>query len=78
MFIGLASGGKEVAAPLIDEPPEKVWQELEELISTYANPATGYTARRAMQSKDDPSDFDQLARFGEWDITDTPDKGPVG
>ena len=78
VFIGLASGGKEVPAPLTDEPPEKVWQEFEELIASYADPETGYTARRAMHSKGDHGDYDQLARFGEWDITDDPDKREVG
>jgi hypothetical protein len=43
----------------------------------YADLTTGYTARRAMHSKDDQSDYDQLSRFGEWDITDDPDKGEV-
>jgi len=78
MFIGLASGGKEVLAPLEDEPPEKVWQAFEALITAYATRDAGYTARRAMHSKRDQGDYDQLARFGEWDITDDPDKREVG
>ena len=78
IFIGLASGSKEVAAPLSEEPPEKVWQEFEALITRYAAPTTGYTARRAMRNKDAASDYDQLARFGEWDITTNPDKSGVG
>ncbi len=78
IFIGLASGGKEVAAPLTEEPPEKVWQEFETLITKYSAPTTGYTARRAMRNKDAASDYDQLARFGEWDITTDPDKSEAG
>lgn len=77
VFIGLASGGKEVSAPLDEHPPETVWQEFEALMTRYADPATGYTARRAMHSKDDQGEYDQLARFGEWDITDDPDKEEV-
>lgn len=71
-FIGLSSGGKEESAPLDTEPPEKVWREFQQLIAAYMDPAKGYTARRAMHATRDKGDYDQLARFGEWDITDDP------
>lgn len=74
VFIGLSVGAPEIDAPLDEEPPSRIWAKLTELIETYFSPATGYPARRAMKSKDDVSDYDQLARFGEWDIMDTPDK----
>ena len=77
VFIGLASGGEEIDAPLDKEPPDKVWKEFETLIASYFSPETGYTARRAMHSKRDHGDYDQLARFGEWDITDAPDQSGV-
>ncbi len=35
----------------------------------------GYTARIALFSKSDISDYDQLSRFGEWDTTRYPDPG---
>jgi double-strand break repair protein AddB len=73
VFIGLAEGVPEIEAPLSEETPAKIWAELTELIEAYLSPATGYPARRAMQSKDDISDYDQLARFGEWDIVTSPD-----
>ena len=41
------------------------------LITAYARPGQGYTARRAMESVHDPSRYDHLSRFGEWDLTDT-------
>ncbi|WP_120499996.1 double-strand break repair protein AddB [Roseovarius sp. EL26] len=78
VYIGLASGGKEVDAPLLDEPPEVTWDKLKMLISAYSETETGYTARRAMHLKRDYGNYDQLARFGEWDITDDPDKSRVG
>ena len=78
VFIGLGSGGREVSAPLSEETPEAVWAAFETLIAAYADPATGYTARRAMHSKRDYGEYDQLARFGEWDITDDPDAAEVG
>lgn len=77
-FIGLSSPEKPVSAPLADEPPAKVWAEFEELIAAYMDPSMGYTSRRALQSKQDAGDYDQLARFGEWDITATAKKEKVG
>jgi double-strand break repair protein AddB len=77
VFIGLGSGGKEAAAPLETEPPEKIWAEFHTLISEYLSPGKGYVSRRAMFTKNEHGDYDQLARFGEWDITDDPVKEPL-
>jgi len=77
-FIGLGSTPKEVFAPLDEEPPDQVWSEFKELISAYSVPHKGYVARRAMHSSEDRGDYDQLARFGEWDVTDPPDESEVG
>ena len=71
-YIGVGSARKEQPAPLDEEPPEKVWQEFDALIRAYFNPQQGYTARRAMFKEADKGDYDQLARFGEWDATQTP------
>lgn len=70
VYIGLGGEGRELPAPLDDEPPAKVRAELAALIAAYRDPAQGYAARRAMQRKADVGEYDQLARFGEWDITD--------
>ncbi|MEI4260733.1 double-strand break repair protein AddB [Roseovarius sp. D0-M9] len=72
VYIGLGAEPSETPAPLEDEPPGKVWQGLHDLISAYRDIRKGYVARRAMQAKKDVGDYDQLARFGEWDITDDP------
>lgn len=72
VYIGLGSKPDEVAAPLDDDPPEKVWAELRDLIASWQEGERGYVARRAMQTVSDAGDYDQLARFGEWDITDDP------
>lgn len=77
-FIGLGSTPKIVNAPLDKEPPEKVWKEFEALMRAYLEPDRGFASRRAMQKKTDKGDYDQLARFGEWDITETPDTQEVG
>jgi ATP-dependent helicase/nuclease subunit B len=72
LFLGLGSSFKEVAAPLADEPPAKVWAELGLLIAAYLDPAQGFTARRMLHKDTDVGDFDHLARFGEWDRTTDP------
>ncbi|MEO3417113.1 double-strand break repair protein AddB [Roseovarius sp. CAU 1744] len=74
VYIGLGSGGKEVDAPLEAEPTDVIWSEFHDLIAKYLDDDTGFPARRAMESKRDRGDYDQLARFGEWDITDSPVK----
>ncbi len=71
-YIGVGSATKEQPAPLDEEPVEKVWQEFEALIRAYFSPTQGYTSRRAMLKDADTGDYDQLARFGEWDGTDAP------
>ena len=69
-FIGLGSDPKVVPAPLTDEPPDKVWAQLESLFERWSDQGRGYSARMALQSRSDASDYDHLSRFGEWDITD--------
>ncbi len=71
-FIGLGSKNAEVPAPLSEEPPSKVLAELRKLVLSYLDPAQGFTARRMMQKDSYGSDYDLLARFGEWDVTDAP------
>lgn len=72
LFIGLGSNPKEGAAPLDKHPPERVWEELKALVSAYLEPDKGFAARRALFKETDVSDYDQLARFGEWDTTQDP------
>ena len=69
VYLGLGSKPVTVAAPLQDESPTQVWEAFRALIKAYQDPTQGYTARRAMQSDKTPGDYDQLARFGEWDVT---------
>ena len=67
VYIGLGSTPEEVAAPLLDEPPEKTLEDLRALLSAYLDPEKGFTARRAPRSEASEEDYDQLARYGEWD-----------
>lgn len=71
-FIGMKDPRKEIAAPILDEPPTKVWEELRTLISTYFEYDQGYTSRRMMQRDEIGGDYDHLARYGEWERSDDP------
>ncbi len=77
IYLGLGNPPKEVAAPLDDMPTEKVWDEFKELISRYLDAEQGFSSRRAMQKDGNAGDYDQLARFGEWDATDLPNAEDV-
>ena len=71
-FIGMGATPKEVPAPIDDdeEGAAVTWERFLKLLTRYTDPKQGYSARRAMFSDSDFSDYDQLARFGEWDISD--------
>ena len=72
IYIGLGTSPKDQPAPLLETPPEKVWEEFTTMIQHYVADGKGFTSRRAMRTERDEGDFDQLARFGEWDATDEP------
>ncbi|GAA6165545.1 double-strand break repair protein AddB [Pelagimonas sp. KU-00592-HH] len=72
IYLGLGSTPKDEPAPLEKTPAAQVWDEFIQLIGHYADADNGFTSRRAIHSDRDVGDFDQLARFGEWDITDDP------
>ncbi|WP_341212688.1 double-strand break repair protein AddB [uncultured Limimaricola sp.] len=68
-YIGLGGQGATVPAPLDEIPPDQVWAQLRELIARWQEPDRGYSARMAMMSDKDRSDYDHLSRFGEWDFS---------
>ena len=69
LYLSLGSTPTEIPADLDKETPTQVWNAFANLIEQYRDPALGYAARRAMLSDKTISDYDQLARFGEWDVT---------
>ena len=71
-YIGLGSKPVERPAPLEDEPPHEVLAKLHALITSYLSDEQGFTARRMVKTTDFAGDYDQLARFGEWDATTEP------
>lgn len=68
-FIGLGATPVEIAAPLDEERPQAVLAGLRKLIESYFDPNQGFTSRRMVKTEDAAGDYDQLARFGEWDGT---------
>ena len=62
-YIGLDNSPCELPAPM-DEAD--VWSDFSKLIRAYQSAEQGYTARRAMLKADASSDYDHLARYGEW------------
>ncbi|WP_340424774.1 PD-(D/E)XK nuclease family protein [Yoonia sp. GPGPB17] len=72
-FIGVNAAMKNVAAPLKEQPADRVWAELETLFTNWQDPKRGYTARLALFSKTDQSPYDHLSRYGEWDTSDDPE-----
>ncbi len=69
-YIGLGAGEKVEETPLTPEEINAIWVRFVALIQAYSDPKTGYTSRRAVFDTRYPGDYDHLARFGEWDMTD--------
>lgn len=76
--IGLGSDHGEASARLKPDVIAESWAGLHRLISNYFRRETGYTARRAVFEARIEGDFDHLARFGEWEMSDAPEPEDVG
>jgi ATP-dependent helicase/nuclease subunit B len=70
VYLGLKADLKRAEIPLQPGDVATVWAEFGKLMSRYATATQGYTARRAAEKSAHNGDYDQLARFGEWDISD--------
>lgn len=64
----------EITPALLDETRGG----LADLVSAYLDPDKGFASRRAMQRGGFAGDYDHLARFGEWQMTELPVTIPVG
>jgi ATP-dependent helicase/nuclease subunit B len=71
-FVGLKAELKTVETDLEPGQIGQVWDQFVQLMTGYAQPSQGYTARRALMKEAEVSDYDHLSRFGEWDQTDDP------
>ncbi|WP_333829548.1 double-strand break repair protein AddB [Pararhodobacter sp.] len=77
-FIGVGTKFKCEAADVGAEALREHRARLHKLLSAYLSPDQGFTARRALKKDTDSGQYDQLARLGEWQVTDTAETIPVG
>ncbi len=77
-YIGLGAGDKVVEKPVTSDELNEEWGKLIQLIGSYMQRKTGYTARRALFETRIEGRYDHLARFGEWQMTDRAVPRPVG
>lgn len=77
-YIGLGSNPKIETTEMTEAITGKVWEDLHRLVTRYLTRGTGYTARRAVFESRFPGDYDHLARFGEWEMTDKAKPEDVG
>ncbi len=71
-YVGLGSTPKVEETAITETITGKVWEDLHRLIRRYMTAEQGYAARRAVFEDRYPGDYDHLARYGEWDMTQTP------
>ena len=69
-YIGLGTSPEVADTPITRDLLDDIWSNLQRLLTTYADPAQGYVSRRALLLEKDIGNFDHLARFGEWGMTD--------
>ena len=69
-YIGLGAAHKSVETRVTPDLLAEFWAGLSTLIGAYGDRATGYAARRAMFQDRIAGDYDHLARYGEWQMTD--------
>ncbi len=71
-YISLGRDLKTYAVPMEATPIETAWAEFRELIAGYQNQTRGFVARDKPSFISYESDYDHLARYGEWNDSDTP------
>lgn len=77
-YIGVGSPPKEQSIKIDEDIIAGTREELCALIQQYQNHAQGYASRRIVEQNRFGGDFDDLARFGEWEQSDAPVREEVG
>jgi double-strand break repair protein AddB len=77
-YLGLGASPQTVAHDPTPEALADIRGGLQRLLGHFADPATGYTSRRAVFEMRGEREFDHLARYGEWDETEPAKVQPVG
>ncbi|MGB4829045.1 MAG: PD-(D/E)XK nuclease family protein, partial [Paracoccaceae bacterium] len=77
-YQAMKPGLKTTEVDLGEEAVRETLAGLRALITAYQARETGFTAQRAATDKPGPSDFDHLARMGEWTIASEAEGQDVG
>ena len=77
-YQAMKPGLKTTEVDLGEEAVHETLAGLRALITAYQARETGFTAQRAATDKPGPSDFDHLARMGEWTIASEAEGQDVG
>jgi RecB family exonuclease len=77
-YIGLGASPVVVAHDPTRDQIETLKAEFRQLLAHFLDPRTGFPSRRAVKTTRFAGDYDQLARYGEWDETAPPLRLPVG
>jgi RecB family exonuclease len=77
-YLGLLDPARATETVLDDAAIARAEEDFHALIRAYLRPGQGFAARRAMFDANHASDYDQLARRGEWEDTDPALTIPVG
>lgn len=72
-LIGLNKDEAPVVVPSQSDELDKTWAGFLQLMEYFAHPHTGYAPRLRPFKTTDLGDYDQLARYGEWDDGAEPD-----
>ena len=77
-YIQLGGEGKTFERDHSDGIEGETWDGFVELIAAYLTGQAGFTAMRAPEKTSYAGDYDHLARYGEWALTDTAEPKKVG
>ncbi|HSF64664.1 MAG TPA: double-strand break repair protein AddB, partial [Paracoccaceae bacterium] len=77
-YVGLGATPKALTDTPDAATLAEAWDHLNRLIAAYLQPDRGYPSRRAVFKAAEVGDYDHLARFGEWQMTDPPEPEAVG
>ncbi|MEM0923719.1 MAG: PD-(D/E)XK nuclease family protein, partial [Pseudomonadota bacterium] len=67
---GQGAGGAETRVDALHAETARHLGQVGDLLTAYSAETKGYTARRALLSEKEVSDYDHLSRFGEWETGD--------
>lgn len=77
-YIHLGGDGAEKPGVTEEGLADAEWDRLGKLIAAYLRRESGYISRRAVFETRRAGDYDHLARFGEWQMSDAPSPEDVG